>query len=140
MVKTLLALVPQLSRYSLVSIAAMTCDWALFLLLVNGRMMPTLAGVLAYTAGLLLHYVLSVRLVFDVAATGKPQARLLAEFALSGLAGMAVTGGIIAAAVAGAGIGPVPAKLCAVVASFMVVYSIRRTIVFAVPAQATRSA
>jgi putative flippase GtrA len=121
----------QLSRYGIVSGLAMALDWTVFLTLIGAAARPAAAGILGYLAGLGLHYVLSVRFVFDAAATRKGSARLFTEFALSGLAGVAVTGSSIAVATQVLGLGAVPGKLCAMSASFAVVYSLRRGVVFA---------
>ena len=84
----------------------------------------------ATPAGTVLHYLLSTRFVFDAGATDKAQARLFGEFALSGLAGMAITALVIAltatlgpAAAAGQGAGRG--------VSFLVVFALRRCVVFA---------
>jgi putative flippase GtrA len=50
---------------------------------------------------------------------------------LSGLAGIAVTGGSIAIVTQLLGLGPVFGKLCAMSVSFALVYSLRRNVVFA---------
>jgi putative flippase GtrA len=121
----------QLSRYGIVSGLAMALDWTIFLTLVGAAARPAAAGVLGYVVGLGLHYVLCLRFVFEAAATQKGSARLCMEFALSGLAGVAVTGSSIAIATQLLGLGAVAGKLCAISASFAVVYSLRRGVVFA---------
>jgi putative flippase GtrA len=73
---------------------------------------------------------LSVRYVFDARAAHKGQSRLFAEFAVSGLAGMAITALVIAATVDLAGLPLLPAKILAVGASFLVVFALRRGVVF----------
>ncbi len=124
-------LLAQLSRYWIVSGLAMALDWIIFLTLIGAALRPAAAGVLGYLAGLGLHYVLSVRFVFDAAATQKGAARLFTQFALSGLAGVAVTGGSIAIATGVLGLGAVLGKLSAMSISFAVVYGLRRGVVFA---------
>ena len=94
----LIGIGPQLSRYALVSLAALVLDFSLYLALTSGGMKPVLAGVIGYAAGTVLHYVLSARFVFDAAATDKVQARLFGEFALSGLVGIGITALVIALA------------------------------------------
>ena len=126
--RTLLA---QLSRYWIVSGLAMALDWTIFLTLIGAATRPPAAGVIAYVAGMGLHYLLAVRFVFDAGATQKGSARLCQEFALSGLAGIAVTGGSIAIVTQLLGLGPVFGKLCAMSVSFALVYSLRRNVVFA---------
>lgn len=126
-----LAVVPQLSRYSAVSALALVLDFAIYLTLTTMAMSPPLAGVIGYAAGTVLHYVLSTRFVFDRSATDKLHARLFGEFALTGIAGMGITAIVIALATAVAGLPPLPAKVLAAAASFLVVFALRRNVVFA---------
>jgi putative flippase GtrA len=123
----------QLSRYSAASALALTLDFAVYLLLTAGEMQPVLAGVIGYSTGLLLHFVLSSRFVFAHTAA-KAQARLFGEFALSGLAGIGTTAVVMALATGAAGLPGLPAKALAAGASFLLVYWLRCTIVFAAPA------
>jgi putative flippase GtrA len=125
------ALAEQLSRYGLASLLAMALDWTIFLSLIGHATPPAAAGILGYAAGLGLHYLLSVRFVFDAAATQKGGARLLSEFVLSGFAGVAITGSIIWLVTSALGLGAIAAKLCAASTSFVVVYGLRRSVVFA---------
>jgi putative flippase GtrA len=90
-----------------------------------------LAGAIGYAAGLLLHYALSVRFVFDAAATAKGPTQLLGEFALSGLAGLGITISVIWLATDVAGASPLVAKIPAAVTSFLGVFALRRMVVFA---------
>ena len=83
-----LDVLPQLSRYTVVSALALVLDFSVYLLLGAGGMKGAVAGAIGYACGLALHYVLSVRYVFDPRAANKAQTRLLAEFALSGFAGV----------------------------------------------------
>jgi putative flippase GtrA len=126
-----LAILPQFSRYALVSALALILDFVIYLLLAAGGTKVALAGALGYACGLALHYVLSVRYVFDPGAAHKGQSRLFAEFAVSGLVGMAITALVIAAAVDTGGMPLMPAKALAVGVSFLVVFVLRRSVVFA---------
>ena len=121
---------PQLSRYALVSAVALALDFAVFLGLTALAVWPALAGVIGYAAGTGLHYLLSVRFVFDAGATEKAHARLFSEFAVTGVSGMAATAIVIAAATDLAGLSAVPAKVLAAGASFLLVYALRRGVVF----------
>lgn len=118
-------------RYAGVSVAALAADTSIYMALAVVGMMPALAGGIGYLAGLALHYVLSVRFVFDAKSSGKSQRRLMAEFAASGLAGLALTAVIIAFATSVVSMQLLPAKVVAVVASFAAVYFVRRAVVFA---------
>lgn len=129
------AVLPQLSRYSLASLLALALDFAVYLLLTGAGMKAPPAGVIGYGAGLMLHYWLSVRFVFEVAGANKVHARLFAEFALCGLVGMLVTGLVIAIASGVTGLGVLPAKLLATAVSFIIVFELRRALVFSVRAE-----
>ena len=89
-----------------------------------------MAGVIGYALGTGLHYVLSTRFVFDARATDKVHARLFGEFALSGIAGMGITALVIALATQAAGLAALPAKVLAAGASFIMVFALRRAVVF----------
>ncbi len=125
-----LAVVPQLSRYAIVSALALALDFGVFLGLNSALGYPTLAGVVGYSCGIVLHYFLSRHFVFWAARSKKSAHRLFSEFLVSGLIGLAVTAGVIAAATGVLGLSAIVAKLLAVAASFIGVFLIRRTIVF----------
>jgi putative flippase GtrA len=124
------AVVPQLARYAVVSGLALALDFAVFLALNGAFGHPTISGVIGYGAGIMLHYVLSRRFVFDVRRSPKAAHRLFIEFVGSGIVGLVATGAVIALAI-GVGVAPVVAKLLAAAASFVFVFLIRRTVVFA---------
>lgn len=119
------------SGYLLVSAIALSVDFGLFLALTG--LMATEAvstGIFSYSAGLILHFLLSKRFVFSD-RHNKHVARLFAEYALSGVAGIALTAATMKLAIDGLSVSPVAAKLIAVGVSFVVVYLLRKTIVFA---------
>jgi putative flippase GtrA len=122
---------PQLSRYAVVSGVALAVDFAVFLGLNWAIGYPTLAGVVGYGCGIVVHYQLSRRFVFDAARSEKSAHRLFSEFVASGLLGLAITAGVIAFATLALGLAPIAAKVLAAGASFLGVFLIRRTIVFA---------
>jgi alpha-1,2-mannosyltransferase len=126
----LAAVAPQLSRYTLVSAVALALDFAVFLALTTLAMWPPLAGVIGYAAGTVLHYLLSVRFVFDASATDKAHSRLFSEFAVTGVSGMAATAIVIAAATDLASVSALPAKVLAAGVSFLLVFALRRGVVF----------
>jgi putative flippase GtrA len=129
--RRLAAGVPQLSRYTAASVLALACDFAVYLALATGGMTAALAGVAGYGAGMVVHYLLSVAVVFDARAANKAPARLMGEFLLTGLAGLALTGVVIALATGIGGLPLLPAKVAATVVSFLAVYALRRGMVFA---------
>ena len=123
----------QLSRYSAVSALALAVDFTTYLALTAEGLRPVLAGVVGYTAGLALHFVLSSRFVFSVASSGKTQSRLVAEFALTGLAGTGATAIVMSLATGVVGMPGLAAKILAAGASFVLVYWLRCTMVFSAP-------
>lgn len=128
----LLALAPQFSRYVVVSVLALGLDFTVFLALAHGGgLKASLAGVVGYAMGLALHFVLSTRYVFERRGLEKSQRRLIAEFAATGLVGVGLTWAILAVAVDMAGLYPIVGKILAVGFSFVAVYLLRRSVVFA---------
>jgi putative flippase GtrA len=123
-------IVPQLSRYSVASALALALDFAVYLTLTGSAVPPPVAGVVGYALGTALHFLLSTRFVFDARATDKVHARLLGEFALSGIAGIGITALVIALATEAAGLAALPAKVLAAGASFIIVFGLRRAVVF----------
>lgn len=125
------ALVLQVGRYGLVSVAALVCDVAVFLALTTAGLLPAVAGIAGYGLGLLVHFALSTRFVFATDVVAKSKLRLLGEFAASGGIGLVLTGAIIAGMTERLQAAPVLAKLTAVIVSFVVVFVLRRSVVFA---------
>ncbi len=119
------------SGYLLVSAIALSVDFGLFLALTGLMVTEAVStGIFSYSAGLILHFLLSKRFVFSD-RHNKHVARLFAEYALSGVAGIALTAATMKLAIEGLSVSPVAAKLIAVGVSFVVVYLLRKTIVFA---------
>jgi putative flippase GtrA len=125
------AVVPQLSRYAIVSALALALDFTVFIGLNAAFGLPILAGVIGYSCGIVLHYFLSRNFVFNAMRSPKSAHRLFTEFVASGLIGLALTALVIAVATGPLGLAPIVAKILAAVASFIGVFVIRRTIVFA---------
>jgi len=88
--------------------------------------------VIGYSAGILVHWLLSSRAVFTEARAntqgGQHRQRML--FLLSALLGLALTALIVAAG-GWLGLDPRLAKLLAIIVSFQAVWLLRRHIVFA---------
>ena len=107
-------------------------DAGLFLLLLDAGLPPMAASAIGYCAGILVHWLVSSRLVFaDGAAargTGERHRQKLL-FVGSALVGLAITTAIVGAGTA-LGLDPRLAKLAAIVVSFQATYMLRRHIVF----------
>jgi len=131
LVLRLLGLAAQLNRYTVVSVLALTLDMSVYLSLTQVGYPATLAGVVGYGTGMLLHFSLSTRFVFRKEARGKSETRLFTEFVASGLVGIAITATVIKIATEVVGLSALLAKCCAVAVSFVAVFVLRRAVVFA---------
>lgn len=119
-------------NYLFASALALGSDAGLFLLLLDAHLTPVAASAVGYSAGILVHWLVSSRLVFadGAAARGTGERhRQKMLFIGSALVGFAVTMGIVVEGSA-LGIDPRLAKLAAIVVSFQTTYLLRRHIVF----------
>jgi len=119
-------------RYLAASVVALGVDVSLFLALQASGMPIALLSALSYSVGILMHWLISSRLVFagDLRDVGIERARQQALFLLSAFAGLLITVAIVSLAVQ-FGIDARLAKLIAVAASFQATYLLRAKIVFA---------
>ncbi|WP_188237367.1 GtrA family protein [Sphingopyxis sp. LK2115] len=119
-------------NYLLASALALGSDAGLFLLLLDAGLAPVPASATGYCAGILVHWLISSRLVFaDGAAargTGERHRQKLL-FVGSAVVGLAVTTAIVGGGSA-LGLDPRLAKLVAIIVSFQTTYLLRRHIVF----------
>lgn len=118
------------ARYLLASVGALGADLATFMVAL--ALMPAaLAAGVGYCAGMIAHWGLSSRAVFlgRLAESGAARRQQFMLFVGSGLAGLAITMGIVGIGDA-AGIDPRLAKLAAIAVSFQVTYLLRRAVVF----------
>ena len=119
-------------NYLLASVLALGSDAGLFLLLLDAGLSPVMASATGYCAGILVHWMVSSRLVFadGAAARGTDERhRQKLLFVGSALVGLAVTTAIVGGGSA-LGLDPRLAKLAAIVVSFQTTYLLRRHIVF----------
>lgn len=124
-------IIPQLSRYSIVSVLALSADFSVYVGLVEASIKASLAGVAGYGIGMALHYFLSSRFVFDIEGSRKSETRRFMEFVFSGLFGATLTGIVISVATQALAFDPIVAKVVAAGLSFVSVFAIRRSFVFA---------
>lgn len=116
------------ARYLLASLCALAGDMALFLAFDALGVAPMLATAGGYVGGLMLHWMLSIRFVFDT-GTGPTHAQR-AGFIASALVGMGITV-LTVGGLAALGITPALARLAAVPVGFLSVYAIRKYGIFA---------
>ena len=118
-------------RYILASVGALAVDIGSFLLMLSTGSPPPLAAAAGYTLGILAHWLLSSRTVFNdtVAPRGMARTKQKALFVASALAGLGLTTAIVAGGDA-IGIDPRVAKLFAIVVAFLLTWILRSRVVF----------
>lgn len=119
-------------RYVGASLAALAADMGLFLLLLAAGWTAAMASALSYSAGIIVHWLISTRFVFvhKAQTAGMARTRQKALFLASALTGLGLTVAIVALG-DGWGFDPRLAKLVAIAVSFQTTYLLRKTLVFA---------
>jgi putative flippase GtrA len=123
--------VPQFLRYGVASGVALGADLVVFIALAKHGMHASFAGAIGYTIGTVVHYGITSRFVFSLESARKAEMRIFVEFVMSGLVGLAITASTIALMTDLANAAPLTAKGVAVVLSFVGVFLLRRSVVFA---------
>ncbi len=121
----------RLVRYGLASVAALAVDMGCFLALLAFSVAAAPASALAYSVGIVTHWLISSRAVFTdtVAERGPERTRQKALFVGSALVGLTLTTVIVGGSDM-AGIDPRLAKLAAIVVSFTATWLLRSKVVF----------
>lgn len=118
-------------RYLLASVGALAVDVGSFLALMALGVMAAPASAIGYSFGILAHWLMSSRAVFQdrVALSGAERSRQKALFVISALVGLALTTAIVGLG-DWSGIDPRAAKLVAIGVSFFATWMIRAKLVF----------
>ena len=118
-------------RYVLASVGALAVDVGCFLALLAAGVAAAPASALGYSLGIVAHWLMSSRAVFQdsVAGQGPARIRQKALFVISALVGLGLTT-IIVGLGAHAGSDPRIAKVVAIAVSFTATWLLRRHIVF----------
>ena len=121
----------RLIRYGFASAGALAIDMGAFLLLLALQMAAAPASAIAYSIGIVTHWLLSSRAVFTdtVADRGPQRTRQKALFVGSALVGLALTTLIVGGGDM-AGLDPRLAKLGAIAVSFTATWLLRSKLVF----------
>ena len=121
----------RLVRYLAASAGALAVDMGSFLALLALGVWPAPAAAAGYSLGILAHWLLSSRAVFNdtVAPRGLVRTRQKALFVVSALIGLGLTTGIVGFGDL-AGLDPRVAKGLAIITSFTVTWVLRNRIVF----------
>lgn len=120
------------ARYLLASVVALAGDMGCFLALLQFGMAAVPASLAGYSFGLVVHWLLSSRIVFTQPGAPRFQDRMRQKllFVGSALVGLAITGAIVGLG-HHLGFDPRLAKLAAIGVSFQATYLLRRSVVFA---------
>lgn len=123
-------------RYVAASVCALAVDVGSFLGLMVLGMLAAPASAIGYSLGILAHWLLSSRAVFqdNVAAGGVGRTKQKAMFVISALVGLGLTTAIVGAADLAGG-DPRLAKLFAIAISFTATWLLRSKIVFRTKAE-----
>jgi putative flippase GtrA len=119
-------------RYVLVSFGALAVDMGVFLAILSAHIPSVAASAIGYSCGILAHWILSSRTVFQdrVSARGSDErTRQKAMFVLSALLGLGVTMAIVGFGEA-MGVDPRISKLVAIVVAFQITYLLRNSLIF----------
>lgn len=118
-------------RYILASVGALAVDVGAFLALLSLGVAAAPASAVGYSLGILAHWLMSSRAVFQdtVASGGIARTRQKALFVISALVGLGLTTAIVGIG-DWAGIDPRLAKVVAIAVSFTATWLIRSRIVF----------
>lgn len=118
-------------RYVCASVGALAVDVGSFLALLALGMIAAPASAIGYSLGILAHWMMSSRAVFQdkVAANGMARTRQKALFVLSALMGLVLTTAIVGLG-DWSGVHPLIAKAAAIVVSFVATWLVRSRIVF----------
>jgi putative flippase GtrA len=116
--------------YVAISVLALGCDVALYSWNVANGQNHTFAAALGYVAGLIVHFILSRRVVFQSTADGQAGITEALGFILSGFVGLAITACAMFVSTEILDLGTLVAKAVAVALSFVGVYLLRSRIIF----------
>jgi putative flippase GtrA len=119
-------------RYLVVSLCALGIDLGCFVALIASGLSSVFASAIAYSIGIIVHWTLSSRKVFQdrVSEPGSlARNQQKAMFLMSALLGLVVTMAIVAFG-EWIGVNPVIAKIVAVGVSFQLTYVLRNIVIF----------
>jgi putative flippase GtrA len=121
-------------RYGVVSVCALAVDLGIFLVLLQSGMVSMLAAAIGYAIGILAHWILSSRKVFQDRVSDRGtrlRTQQKAMFVVSALLGLVMTMAVVGAG-AMLGVDPRIAKVFAIGLSFILTYMLRNVVIFRV--------
>lgn len=118
------------ARYFGASVIALLVDLFIYSGAIMASIVPSLASAIGYSVGIIVHWMVSSNFVFIGKKREGAKLQLQrALFAGSALLGLGITISVVKI-LSDVGTGPLIAKLCAVIVSFVAVYAIRKWGVF----------
>jgi putative flippase GtrA len=129
-------LIAEVGGYLAVSVVALGVDFAIYWLLLELFAKAFVPAAVGYAVGLVVHYLLASRLVFAARLKGRGIAEetpTFAKYAVTGIAGLAMTAAIVGIATDILGWNAFWSKVLATGFAFVAVYLMRRYAVFAAP-------
>jgi len=122
--------IDRLVRYTGVNLASTVVDYTIFLTLTHIFGMPILESIIAYSVAVLVNYTLTKNFVFLGDMSHKSEHRLFMEFVGTGFIGLILTAAVVWITVHVMKLPAVEGKTVAVLLCFVVLYFVRRYIVF----------
>lgn len=122
--------VSHLLRYTGTNVISTIVDYTLLLTLTHMFGMPTLQSTFAYAAAVVVNYGLSKKYVFNHDMSHKSEHRLFMEFVGTGFIGLVLTAALMWLTVDVLKLSPLEGKTIALLLCFVVLYFVRRYIVF----------
>ncbi|AGK56574.1 GtrA family protein [Hyphomicrobium denitrificans 1NES1] len=122
--------VGHLSRYTGANVISAIVDYTLLLMLTHVFGMPVLQSAIAYSAAVVVNYGLMKKCVFVGDMSHKSEHRLFMEFVGTGFIGLVLTATVVWLTVHVMKLPAVEGKTVAMVLCFVVLYFVRRHVVF----------
>jgi putative flippase GtrA len=122
--------VGHLLRYTGTNVVSTVVDYTLLLTLTHVFGMPVLQSAFAYSAAVVTNYWLTKKYVFVGDMSHKSEHRLFMEFVGTGFIGLVITAAVVWATVHVMKLPAVEGKTVAMLICFVVLYFVRRHIVF----------
>ncbi len=132
-IRSLIASTGEFQRYLAASVVALGCDLGLlFALTQYGGVHYLTSATISYCAGAILHYVISIKLVFRDRSVTNRRLEFIGFFAV-GLLGLGATQLVLKVAVDGFGLSYMIGKVIAIAVSFTLNFVVRKVMLFTLP-------
>lgn len=117
-------------RYTGANLASTVVDYTVYLTLTHIFGMPVLQSIFGYSAAVIVNYGLIKKFVFVEDMSHKSEHRLFMEFVGTGFIGLVITAAVVWFTTHVMNLPPVDGKTISLVICFVVLYFVRRHVVF----------